>query len=66
MRVFRRIISDDDAGTLNCAGFKVTEEIIFITFVDRGNAVVTWKLDQIFPIRDTDERLCEYKDLTPV
>ena len=51
MRVFRGIVSNDDAGTLDGGGFKVAKEIVFITFIDGGDTVVS------------DEGLSEDEDL---
>ena len=52
VRVFGCIVGNDDACALDIGGFEVSEEIIFITFVYRGNTIVSKK------------RLGEDEDLT--
>jgi len=41
MGVFRGIIGDDNAGALDGGGFKVAEEIVFIAFIEGGDAIVS-------------------------
>jgi hypothetical protein len=43
MGVFGGIVSDDDASALDGRGLKVAKEIVFIAFVDGGDAVVSDK-----------------------
>jgi hypothetical protein len=43
VRIFGGVIGDNDTCTLNGVRFKVAEEIVFVAFIDRGNAVVAYK-----------------------
>ena len=51
VRVFGCVVGDNNACALDGGGFKVSEEIVFITFVYRGDSIVS------------EERLSEDEDL---